>query len=139
MTAEELAAIHRRAMTVPRSWDAETFRGFLSAPGSILATCGQGFALGRVIVDEAELLTLAVDPDHQRQGLGRQCLKGFEDRAHDMGATRTFLEVSGENRAAISLYGGAGYARSGLRKGYYRGPDGTRIDAILMEKSLHRG
>ncbi len=134
MTADELAAIHARAMAMP--WDREVFAGFLAAKGAILTTSGKGFALGRIAADEVELLALAVDPDQRRQGHARRCLRAFEIKAQKAGANRAFLEVSGENAAAISLYLNMGYARSGLRKGYYRGLDGSRTDAILMEKSL---
>jgi len=69
MTVDEMADIHARAMTVPRPWNAVTLQGFLAAPGAIIEHVGRGFALGRVIADEAELLTIAVDPVEQGKGL----------------------------------------------------------------------
>lgn len=136
MTPDGLARIHARAMLVPRPWSAETFKGFLSEPGSVLALSGAGFALGRVIVDEAELLTLAVDPDARRRGHARACLAAFEAQAVQKGAARAFLEVAATNGAARALYASAGYAEDRVRRGYYVIPDGDAIDAAVMSKTL---
>ncbi len=93
------------------------------------------FALGRVILDEAELLTLAVDPGQQRRGLGQACLSVFETEARTRGAARAFLEVAATNTAATALYAGNGWVKDGTRRAYYRTENG-QIDAIVMSKSL---
>ena len=136
MTAEELAEIHALAMTDQAPWGVPTFESFLRFPGAILCAEPHGFALGRVIADEAELLTLAVRPDARRQGIGRRCLEAFQENARDGGAARVFLEVATTNAAARALYDQAGFAQVGHRKAYYRAPDGQIKDAIVMEKSL---
>ncbi len=136
MTPEDLARIHARAMIVPPAWSAPTFEGFLAARGCVLATSDTGFALGRVVLDEAELLTLAVDPDARRRGEGRKCLLGFEKKAVEIGAIRVFLEVAVTNDAARGLYAGAGYREAGLRRAYYPACDGHPIDALVMSKIL---
>lgn len=136
MTADELAAIHGRAMVVPPAWSAETIQGFLDAAGAILATTEAGFALGRVTLDEAELLTLAVSPEARRQGQARRCLEEFERIAREKGAAQLFLEVAASNGAARALYIGAGFGEIGVRKHYYRAAAGDAIDAIVMSKTL---
>lgn len=136
MTAEEMAAIHAAAMTTPPPWNVPTFEGFLAFPGAIQASEAGGFALGRVIADEAELLTIAVTPDARRQGIAARCLTAFEANARAKGARRVFLEVAESNAAARALYDAAEYRPVGRRPDYYRRPDGTHIDAILMEKTL---
>ncbi len=123
-------------MTFSPVWSAQTFKGFLESPGSILSVCEAGFALGRVIVDEAELLTLAVEPEAQRRGFGRFCLGTFEVEAKRRGAHRAFLEVAEANAAARSLYRRHGWAEDRVRRDYYRSEDGTTIDAIMMSKTL---
>lgn len=160
MTPKALARIHARAMTVPAPWTERDFRELLGQSGSILITAPSrkysgdstigaaplspeaptqseqstvGFALGRVILDEAELLTLAIDPAHQRCGLGRDCLAAFEREAIRKGALSLFLEVAETNDAARSLYRSAGWVETGRREGYYRAED-ARIDAILMTR-----
>lgn len=136
MTPDQLAEIHARAMTTPPSWDADTFRSFLDTPNVFLVTARAGFALGRVTLDEAELLTLAIDPERHRMGLGRICLTRFELAARAAGATRAFLEVAESNDAAHALYTSAGWIEDGRREGYYKSPDGNGVAAILMSKPL---
>ncbi|MEO1024148.1 MAG: GNAT family N-acetyltransferase [Pseudomonadota bacterium] len=137
MTPDQLAAIHAQAMDVPAPWSAANFaelidtKGVFTVPGHPNA----GFALGRVIADEAELLTLAVMPSHQRKGIGAACLAAFESTACELGATIAHLEVATSNLGARSLYEQQGWTETGRRPGYFRGPDG-RIDAILMQKRL---
>ena len=89
-----------------------------------------------VIADEAELLTLAVDPDRRRQGLGAQLLTEYERQAQSRGAASSFLEVAADNIAANSLYIQHGYVQAGRRIGYYKTPDQHRIDALVLSKSL---
>ncbi len=136
MTFGELAAIHAAAMTVPEPWSAVTLKSFAEAPGGFVVTTAHGFALGRVIADEAELLTIAVDPGAQGRGEGRACLAAFESAAAERGARRGFLEVAETNAPARALYAKAHWRQDGKRRGYYRAADGARIDALLLSKEL---
>ena len=136
MTPDALAALHARSFTTPRPWSAAEFAGFLASPLCFLRSVSQGFVLGRVIADEAELLTIAVDPDARRNGAGRALLREFAAEARLRGATTAFLEVASDNAAARGLYTSGGWAESGLRKAYYHAPDGARIDAVVMSRSL---
>lgn len=136
MTPEALAALHAAAFADARPWSAREFADLLASPHVFLCTGSNGFALGRVIADEAELLTLAVHPAKRRCGLGEQLLTAFQDTARTRGATRAFLEVAEDNNAAIGLYSKVGYTLSGRRPGYYAKTDGSRVDACLMDKRL---
>lgn len=131
-----MARIHARAMTVPPPWNAHTMASFLNAPGSILVHEAKAFALGRVIVDEAELLTIAVDPEAQQKGLGRQCLSRFIKVCRERQASRVLLEVAETNHIARALYRSQGFSEDGCRKGYYRASNADPIDAILMSMPL---
>lgn len=134
MTPNAMAALHARASASP--WSVESFAKQISQTGSILATQTHAFALGRIIVDEVELLQIATDPDHQRNGLGRAVLSEFERLAHQRGCLRALLEVASLNSAAIALYTAAGWTVDGTRPNYYRLQDGRYDDAILMSKNL---
>ncbi len=136
MTPDALAALHARCFVTPRPWSADEFASMLTSNGVFLRSSDAGFALGREIAGEVELLTLAVDPDHQRQGNGRALLTAFEAEATKRGATEAFLEVASNNTAAYVLYRAAGYTESGHRPAYYRPPTGPRIAAIIMRKPL---
>lgn len=121
---------------MPRPWSAKELADLLASPLVFLIARNNAFALGRVIADEAELLTIATLPSARRQGLGRTCLTAFENEARDRGATSAFLEVAANNPAAIALYTGNGWTISGARRGYYHAPDGSRVDARILSKSL---
>lgn len=136
LTLEDCAAIHAASFTHPRPWTAAEIASLLAGKGSFLATRGRGFVMGRVILDEVELLTIAVDPSARRQGLGRQLLDAFAGQARAQGAVSAFLEVAADNPGAIALYEAAGWRVTGRRRGYYRDPTGQAIDAILMACDL---
>jgi ribosomal-protein-alanine N-acetyltransferase len=136
VTPAALAAIHRAAFTTPRPWSEKEFADFLDDRLCFLTVEGPAFALGRVIAGEVELLTLATDPAQQGRGYGRRCLAAFEAEARQRGAETAFLEVAADNDAARALYASAGWRETGVRPRYYHAPDGTRIDAQIMSKTL---
>lgn len=136
MTPDALATLHALCFETPRPWAAHEFASLLTSRGVFLHSTESGFALGRGIVGEVELLTLAVDPSRQRMGHGRALLAGFETESIRLGATQSFLEVSQVNAAARALYSSNGYAESGRRLAYYTPPTGAKITAIVMRKPL---
>lgn len=118
-------------MQVPRPWQAHEIGALRLMPGAIEITRPQGFAIGRITLDEAELLTIAVHPNHQRQGHARAILTAFHQALRNQNATICHLEVAAENHAARALYTATGYTQTGLRRAYYtesRPPQ----DAITM-------
>ena len=136
MTPETLARLHAAAFTHPRPWSAQEFASLLDSPHVFAVGDARAFALGRVIADEAELLTIATDPAHRLQGLGRATLTAFHDAARARGATSAHLEVAADNTAANALYTAAGYAQTGLRPGYYNRPGARPVDALLLTRAL---
>lgn len=136
MMPEALSALHARCFdAAPRPWSLRDFESLLADPLTLLVTDDGGFALGRVIAPEAELLTLAVAPARRRQGLGRALVARLEAAAAARGAAAMFLEVAATNGPARALYAALGYARAGLRRGYY----GPGIDALVMHRRLGEG
>lgn len=134
---QALARLHQRAFAgQSRAWEGAEFAALLDRAHVFAVGGAQAFALGRVIADEAELLTLATDPEARRQGLARACLAGFEAEARKRGATCAFLEVAETNGAAVALYLAAGYRQSARREGYYRLEGGRRADALILTKGL---
>ncbi|WP_421789501.1 ribosomal protein S18-alanine N-acetyltransferase [Hyphobacterium sp.] len=131
-----LAAIH--AECFPRGWSGMEFAALIAQPGVFALKWGDasltGFILVRCVADEAEILTLAVDPASRGNGLGRALVKQAEAESLSRGCTRFFLEVSDQNAPAIALYEQLGFEPSGRRANYYS--DGS--DARIMEKALPR-
>jgi ribosomal-protein-alanine N-acetyltransferase len=135
MTPEALAALHASCFdAAPRPWHADEFASLIAEPSTLLVTEGNGFALGRVAGPEAELLTLAVAPEHRRQGIARRLVGRLEVAAAGRGAEEVFLEVAATNAAALCLYRGLGYGQAGRRVAYY----GSGIDGLVLRKSLDR-
>ncbi|ARJ68935.1 GNAT family N-acetyltransferase [Paracoccus contaminans] len=132
MTPEALAALHAVCFRHPRPWSAREFADLAAAPGALLLTAGGGFLLGRVIADEAELLTIAVPPACRRSGVGRALVNRFLSRAGQAGAAAAFLEVASDNAAALSLYGATGWTPAGRRRDYYA----PGLDAVVMRTGL---
>lgn len=97
-----------------------------------------GYAIVSIGAGESHLLNLAVDPMHQRQGVGRMLLDFACDEASRQQAECMFLEVRPSNRTARDLYARAGFNEFGRRRGYYpHGAGGAREDALVFCRHLH--
>ncbi len=135
MTPEDLAAIHRACFRTPRPWTAAEFTDLLASPQCFLRSAPDGFALGRVIAGEAELLTIAVRPAARQRGIGRRLLEDFLAEAAQRGAISAFLEVSEANESALALYLKAGFALIARRHNYYRDPVASH-DALILKRAV---
>lgn len=131
-----MAALHARCFTVPRPWDARAFAEILQSPSVVHLGQAQGFLIGRVVSDEAEVLTLAVDPAARRQRLGWGLVREFLAEAARRGAARAFLEVAETNAAARALYAGAGFSEVGRRRNYYTGAAAGAVDALVLARLI---
>lgn len=137
LTPQDMAAIHAASFTLPPPWAAAEIAATLASPGAFVLREDQGFLIGRVILDEAELLTLAVAPAARRHGIGARLLAAFHARARDLGALSAFLEVAAGNAPAQALYRGAGWAQAGRRARYYHSADGQQHDdALILRRAL---
>ncbi|MBT1165263.1 ribosomal protein S18-alanine N-acetyltransferase [Bifidobacterium simiarum] len=84
--------------------------------------------------DDAELMTIGVDRQHQRQGIANALMRRLIDEAKAKGARRMLLEVRVDNEPALALYRSFGFEMMGRRKRYYQ-PEG--IDAFTMSLELN--
>lgn len=138
MTPATLAQLHALCFQSPPPWSAQSFTALLDSPHVFLiADPGQrAFILGRVIVDEAELLTLATAPEARRSGLARALIIEFDTQALARGATTAFLEVAEDNAPARALYAATGWVQNGRRPGYYVRENKSSVAAMSLCKSL---
>jgi ribosomal-protein-alanine N-acetyltransferase len=131
-----MAEIHRTAFPATEAWSRDVMLLQLGTPTTFgLIYSHAGMILGRVAADEAEILTLAVDPGQRRRGVGSALLGAAMARAGNLGATFMFLEVAVTNDAARALYAAHGFTEAGLRRHYYT--DGT--DALILRSTLSTG
>lgn len=93
-----------------------------------------GFCILQPVLDEANLLLMAVAPDQQGKGLGYQLLEHSIEQLPNQ-PVQIFLEVRESNTAAIRLYEKAGFHQIDVRKNYYPNPDDTREHAVIMVKA----
>ena len=141
--AAALARTHARSFDL--AWSAADIETLLTAPGGYAVVAREaadadeacGFLLARAIAGEAEILTLAVDPAHRRQGLARALIEAAAGAAIAAGTETMFLEVAADNPAAPGLYQAAGFDRVGSRKGYYARPGQLAVDALVLRRTLN--
>lgn len=142
MTPADLEAVadftHRAD---PFGW---TLRNFSDAHASgntltVLTVDGvtSGIAAVMHVLDESELLEIAVQPAMQGRGYGKALLAQAIALARRNGAVRMFLEVRESNARARKMYTSFGFEETGRRRNYYPTENG-REDAILMTAQLSR-
>ncbi|ELY4034475.1 ribosomal protein S18-alanine N-acetyltransferase [Cronobacter sakazakii] len=130
-------AIEKRAHAFP--WSEKTFASNqgerylnlrLDVDGKMAA-----FAITQVVLDEATLFNIAVDPAFQRRGLGRALLEHLIEALEARDVLTLWLEVRVSNHAARALYESLGFNEATIRRNYYPTSDG-REDAIIMALPL---
>jgi len=96
-----------------------------------------GFYIGELVIDEATLMDICVEPNQQGKGFGNDLLTQFIIQAKTKGAVKIWLEVRAKNISAQMLYMNAGFIETGRRTGYYPSAKGFGYeDAIVMCLSL---
>lgn len=116
------------------AWTLSQLSGVMLMPGTWLTVARVdaaplGFALVRSVLDECELLLLAVDPLWRGRGVGEMLLRDSLRTARRRGITSMNLEVRSTNKA-VKLYEKTGFEYVHRRPGYYRGNDGQLHDAL---------
>lgn len=138
--AAAVAAIHAKLFATP--WDADAVRALIEHPASVSLVAARsgreiiGFVIAQIAADEAEILSVGVAPDQQRQGIGRQLIEGAVRAAARSDARQMFLDVAENNLAARALYAACGFGEAGRRKDYYTLADGQRDNALLLKRAI---
>ena len=98
-----------------------------------------GFVLIRKILDEAEIITIAVDSGQRRKGIAGKLMREGIRRLQTERVNTLLLEVDQENKGAISLYNNLGFKQISDRKGYYKNTTDNGIQsstALVMRREL---
>lgn len=90
-----------------------------------------GFAILDIVLDEGNLLDIAVDRNHRRKGVARALFEKMLEKAQEKELSFITLEVRISSTPAIALYEAMGFEKVGVRKNYYSKPT---EDALLMTK-----
>ena len=130
-----LCALENEASPYP--WSRREFGASLAAHAGFVILRRHkviGFLFYHRVLDEAELLNIAVSPSFQGQGLGHRLLNfGFDELGS--GIRRMFLEVRASNFAALALYQNNGFTQVGIRRGYYHDAAGSE-DALVLRREF---
>ena len=93
-----------------------------------------GFCILQPVLDEANLLLMAIHPNQQGKGLGYELLD-YSIQQLKNNPVQIFLEVRESNIPAIHLYEKTGFHQIDLRKNYYPNIDGSKEHAVIMVKT----
>ena len=93
-----------------------------------------GYIGSQSVLDEADVMNLAVAPARRREGVGRALMRALTDALRQKGVAALLLEVRPSNEPALSLYRAEGFAEVGRRRNYYLHP---KEDALILRKELN--
>ncbi len=137
MTAAHVPAVARlERVCFSDPWSEASVASELENPLSLWLVAlvdGQvaGYVGSQAVLDAADVMNVAVAPEHRRRGLARLLLTELERRLAARGVTSLALEVRPSNEAARALYAALGYRQAGRRPRYYRNPP---EDALILRK-----
>ena len=139
----DLAEIERiEKLSFADPWSVSDFRSVMNISHAIfLVAVDQassdlaGYVVTLAIVDESEVLNIAVDPAKRGGSIGARLLDAALAVAESKGASATFLEVRESNAAARRLYESRGFEEISRRRKYYRSPV---EDALVLRRALQR-
>ena len=137
--AARLAAMSKRLVEagLEHCWTVERIERHLRHEDSVVLVSRVGGSVGGFAImqygdEAAHLNLLAVEPVHQRRGIGRRLVEWLEETARVAGSFTIRLEVRASNVGGCAFYRRLGYRETGEVRGYYQ----RHEDAIRFERSL---
>lgn len=131
-----VCAIEQQVQYAP--WTAKQFLESVEKDHCWVMTLAEevvGFCIMQTVLDEANLLLMAIQPDQQGKGLGFALLDYAIAQLGEK-CVQIFLEVRESNLAAIQLYEKIGFHQIDIRKNYYPLPNNAKEHAVIMVKTL---
>lgn len=131
---EQVSAMEAACFSMP--WSKKSFEENLNRSDAVyvVARDGEkvlGYCGAYVILNEADINQVAVEPLHRKKGVGGKMLAALLEKLRKAGADAVTLEVRKSNEAAIALYESMGFVTEGIRKNFYEKPV---EDALIMWK-----
>ena len=136
--SEKFAKIHSQSFNQKNlKYSSEFILSLLKNPNiSYIYKKNKGFCIFSCNEKEAEIITMAILPKYQNQGIGFLILTELEGILSEISCNKVFLEVASNNLIAIHLYDKLGFKSFGIRKNYYSVSENKKINAILMKKII---
>ena len=137
--SEKFSTIHYKSFENEKlSFSSRFILSLLKNPNiSYIYKKNKGFCIFSINKEEAEIITIAVMPKYQNQGIGFLILNQLEEVLSKSSCNKIFLDVASNNLVALHLYKKVGFKKFGTRKNYYTILNDKKVDAILMEKVLN--
>ncbi|MFD0916948.1 ribosomal protein S18-alanine N-acetyltransferase [Pseudahrensia aquimaris] len=144
----ELAHLHQEGFR--RGWTEDEMIALMEKPENIFLVAkvvGKpklpivGFNIMRETAEEAEILSIAVDPAWRGRDIGERLMREAINRLLADRVPALLLEVDENNLGAVRLYEKLGFKQVGSRPGYYRAVDPVagsvqRSSALVMRLDL---
>ena len=136
--SEKFAKIHSKSFNQKNlKYSSDFILSLLKNPNiSYIYKKNKGFCIFSCNEKEAEIITMAILPKYQNQGIGFLILKELEGILSKISCNKVFLEVASNNLIAIHLYDKLGFKSFGIRKNYYSVSENKKVNAILMKKII---
>ena len=136
--SEKFAKIHSQSFNQKNlKYSSEFILSLLKNPNiSYIYKKNKGFCIFSCNEKEAEIITMAIIPKYQNQGIGFLILKELEGMLTEISCNKVFLEVASNNLKALHLYDKSGFKSIGIRKNYYSVSENKKVNAILMKKTI---
>lgn len=133
---DQVVDIERDLFSVP--WTREGFLTYLIKKDTLFFVVEEkekilGYCSMMTVLDEGDILNVAVDRQRQREGIGQFLVDSMLRMAELQGMKQIHLEVRESNGTARRLYERLGFKEDGLRKNYYESPV---ENAVLMTKTM---
>lgn len=139
MTADhvaQVAELERLCFADP--WSEKSVASELSNPLSLWLVAVSsdtvvGYIGSQTVLDETDMMNVAVHPDHRRHGIAEELVLELVRRLQEKGSRCLTLEVRASNESAKALYAKLGFEQAGCRRNYYRNP---KEDALILKKMM---
>lgn len=132
----KIEKLEKECFTSP--WNRAIIEVQLAGPGRLMLAaeaegCFAGYMGLQYVLDEGYVTNVCTAPEYRRRGVASALIDAMSERARALGLAFLSLEARVTNEAAIRLYECKGFARVGIRPGYYERPV---EDALIMELRL---
>lgn len=139
MSTKDIESVYQLSVdSFSEPWSLESIKQEIDNPvASYFVAEKQGIIVGYIglwhVLDEGEVINVAVDTSQRRQGIGVLLMNQLIEEAKKYQLNVIHLEVRKSNEAAIKLYERYGFKEIAIRKGYYHKP---LEDAVIMEYKM---
>ena len=130
----QVAELEKLCFSAP--WSERSIAAELDNPISLwlVAVSGDlvvGYVGSQSVMDEADMMNIAVHPDFRRLGVAESLVSALCDHLRRRQVRSLSLEVRASNAPAKALYEKLGFAQVGCRPNYYKAP---KEDALILRK-----